>query len=348
MKPSALSSSSSSSTINNKRKSYLKHNIREHICSSTRCVSNIILHHENQSLVPAPICETHPLQRRFLITYKNPAYVKNITTCNTTTNLKGNGRQTASAFGVLMLANSTITTVSEDIGRCSSPSKYNNLSKPPPPSLPSNSSVVNVNQLLNVRRGSAAAADVTNTHPHNSPTADINFATPVTDAETEKHDYISSRHFDNPENNLCGGCKSYSNDVNTRNTRIYNNNNVSKNAYVSYYKNISAPVSEDKTFGDKNCSTATVRCCSSSVLRYINDNLIQVANKQNSLNYECANYYRCKIPVSSSFRPLDIAKIFNYLYSNNKNNYRTGQKMSQPQFKLFTSVSRPLMIRQQF
>ncbi len=82
-----------------------------------------------------------------------------------------------------------------------------------------------------------------------------------------------------------------------------------------------------------------------SVLWYINDNPIQIGQKRNSLNLESVNYCKTKIPVSSSFRPLDIAKISSYLYSNNRNSCRFGHRM-QPEFKLFTSVSRPLMIRQ--
>lgn len=98
----------------------------------------------------------------------------------------------------------------------------------------------------------------------------------------------------------------------------------------------------NKNIGDKTYHKS-VRLCN-NVLWFINDSQIQISAEKNTLAENKSSIVR--IPISSSFRPLDIAKISSYLYSTNKSNYyRSGPLNSVSEFKLFTSVNRPLMIR---
>lgn len=135
--------------------------------------------------------------------------------------------------------------------------------------------------------------------------------------------------YSNKKPNSSASCKT--NDLN------YSiNNNLYVHDLLTYsrlnYKNVSDKI-YDKDYNKYN----------NPVLWYLNDNLIQIGTKRSSFA-ENGNY-KLKIPISSSFRPLDIAKISSYLYSHNKFNYRFGQT-SKTDFKLYTSISRPLKIRQ--
>lgn len=133
---------------------------------------------------------------------------------------------------------------------------------------------------------------------------------------------------------------------------------------------------------------------SNTVLWYINDNLIQIKHRDRRAT-NCANLIsscgsgggggfidaramatatttaaaavaNIKIPISSSFRPLDIARMSHYIFSTNRKNYSVGvtngarcygggvyghvhahqNRNLQTKFRLHTSVSRPLTIRQ--
>lgn len=98
----------------------------------------------------------------------------------------------------------------------------------------------------------------------------------------------------------------------------------------------------NKSISDKTYHKSVKAC--NNVLWYINDSQIQIGAEKNTLAENKSSVFR--IPISSSFRPLDIAKISSYLYSTNKNNYyRSGHLNSVSEFRLFTSVNRPLMIR---
>lgn len=257
----------------NKRKPFHEHNINKHICSAARCINNILREQNTRNdETISTFASINEEKDRFIITYKNPIYVKNITTCNS------NGRKG---------------------DRRSSRIKEN---------IPSNTKICRKksNEITKNVRKCSYTSDISNNEGNN-----FNCSRKESLKSTNENKSVA--------------------------TQTYNVNDI--NDLVMYtrlnYKNITEKIC-DKYYYAKTRNT---------VLWYINDNLIQI-KKQNSLNLDSNNNYnKMNIPISSSFRPLDIARISNYLYSNKNNNFHCGRNLPS-QFRLYTSVSRPLTIRQ--
>lgn len=253
----------------NKRKPFHEYNINKHICSSVRCINNILreqnARHENLSF--APITEE---KDRFIITYKNPVYVKDITTCNSATRKSD---------------------------------KHSKMKENVPPKRKKSSDNVD----KNIRKCS--------------------YASDVTTVSNE-----------NTVNCITKPCKPIANKSIATQTNYVNDTNC--NPYIN----------DLMLYTRLNCKNITDKVCDkyytktrNTVLWYINDNLIQIKQRQNSINFEPVNG-RIKIPISSTFRPLDISRISNYIHSH-KNNFRYPKNLP-TQFRLHTSISRPLTIRQ--
>lgn len=323
--------------------------LNRHSCSSSRCINNILREHNfvttstvttktvstvidhsnppSQSTwslppppPPAPAPTTATSQKRqdcFIITYKNPIYVKDITTCNS--KIKRINEETVSAVSV-----------------CTNGKNKENVPPANGGAAPSNKS-----RKRSKRRSSNGGARK-GSNVSESSIASHCATTIETDEPREwlMENAAAGRKYSNENNVLRVGnttTNSYINDL-----LLY--------ARLGNYKNIS----EKMIMNDKYYDGAKTR---NTMLWCVNDNVVQVGQKQhlqNSVNAteNMGNYskFRIELPISSSFRPLDIARISSYLHStnvNNKNNFRYGKSLQiNPSFRLYTSVSRPLKIRQ--
>lgn len=258
-------------------------NICKHVCSSVRCLKNILHYqdqlqqqqHQQQQLQHQqaldPICEK---QERYITTYKNPAYVRNILTCNPSISRRQGARKNLAASKCSYefkennpnLVNSCADTANcraEKKRKCSQP--RNNLNKKPD---------MKMKRFDRLRNDSVDSSN-----------GGIKFAM-------------------NPSLNAVGN-------ISSKENRYINN--LMTYARVDYPNVIYKDTENYKNQNPVHSSSYQLK---------------SAPNRRHTL---AGNSYYCQIhiPVPSTFRPLGVTRISNY----------------QQDFKHFSSVARPLVIR---
>lgn len=282
-----------------KYQSLREQNICKHVCSSVRCLNNILHYqdqlqqqHQQQQQPLDPICEK---QERFITTYKNPAYVKNILTCNPSINRRPETRKNLAA------------------SKSSSEFKENN------PNLANSCSA-----------NSAKVHRVEMKRKLYQPRNNLN---QVPDVKLKRFDRWRN-------DSLCSGNGGFkvAGDLSS-----YGGSNFSSNCEKRY-------IDELMTHARVDCPNVMYKDTENYKYQTPVQNLSNQSKFGPSRRHtfvENSNYCRIRVPVPSTFRPLDVTRISNYVCTTSSRNYtyhRLGQRF-QADFRRYTSMARPLVMK---